>query len=42
MEYKNEIDKLRHSCSHIMAQAVKDGRAKMAEGVLAADAEVRA
>jgi len=24
MEYKNEIDKLRHSCSHIMAQAVKE------------------
>jgi threonyl-tRNA synthetase len=24
MEYKNDIDKLRHSCSHIMAQAVKE------------------
>lgn len=24
MEYKTELDKLRHSCSHVMAQAVKD------------------
>lgn len=24
MEYKTELDKLRHSCSHIMAQAVKE------------------
>lgn len=24
MDYKNDIDKLRHSCSHIMAQAVKE------------------
>jgi len=24
MEYKTEIDKLRHSCSHVMAQAVKE------------------
>jgi len=24
MEYKTELDKLRHSCSHVMAQAVKE------------------
>ena len=24
MEYKTDLDKLRHSCSHIMAQAVKE------------------
>src|SRR5882672_4593818 len=24
MEYKTELDKLRHSCSHVMAQAVQE------------------
>src|SRR3989338_7957059 len=24
MEYKTDIDKLRHTCSHVMAQAVKE------------------
>src|SRR6185436_17976734 len=24
MEYKTDLDKLRHSCSHVMAQAVKE------------------
>ena len=24
MEYKTELDKLRHSCAHVMAQAVKE------------------
>ncbi len=24
MEYKTDLDKLRHSCSHILAQAIKE------------------